>query len=60
MHPDKTGASLEQTIQLNGDWGRIQQRFKKHGHELWEWMGQTFRRENEPQLSGAIKPTRMA
>jgi hypothetical protein len=35
VHPDKVGGSLEQTIQLNVAWGKIERRFKKHGHELW-------------------------
>lgn len=35
IHPDKAGGSLEQTIQLNDTWGKIEQRFKLHGHELW-------------------------
>ncbi len=35
VHPDKPGGSLERTIQLNDAWGRIEQRFKEHGHELW-------------------------
>ena len=35
VHPDKPGGSLEQTIQLNLAWGKIEQRFKNHGHELW-------------------------
>ena len=34
-HPDKAGGSLEQTIQLNDMWGKIEHRFKMHGHELW-------------------------
>ena len=34
-HPDKAGGSLERTIQLNATWGKIQRRFKEHGHELW-------------------------
>jgi hypothetical protein len=35
VHPDKLGGSLERTIQLNDTWGKIERRFKKHGHELW-------------------------
>ena len=35
VHPDKAGGSLEQTIQLNVTWGKIERRFKQHGHELW-------------------------
>jgi hypothetical protein len=35
VHPDKTGGSLNQTIQLNVAWGKIERRFKQHGHELW-------------------------
>ena len=35
VHPDKVGGSLEQTVQLNNTWGKIEERFKKHGHELW-------------------------
>jgi len=35
LHPDKTGGSLEQTIQLNVTWGKIERHFKRHGHELW-------------------------
>jgi len=34
MHPDKPGGSLDQTIQLNDAWEKIERRFKKHGHEL--------------------------
>ena len=34
-HPDKPGGSLERTVQLNDTWGKIEQRFKEHGHELW-------------------------
>jgi hypothetical protein len=35
VHPDKAGGSLERTIQLNDTWGKIEQRFRQHGHELW-------------------------
>jgi hypothetical protein len=35
VHPDKPGGSLEQTVQLNVTWGKIEQHFKRHGHELW-------------------------
>ena len=35
VHPDKRGGSLEQTIQLNNAWDKIERRFRKHGHELW-------------------------
>ena len=35
VHPDKPGGSLEQTIQLNDIWGKIERRFKQHGHQLW-------------------------
>lgn len=35
VHPDKAGGCLEQTIRLNDTWGKIEQRFKLHGHELW-------------------------
>lgn len=35
IHPDKPGGSLEETIQLNAAWDRIERRFKEHGHELW-------------------------
>jgi hypothetical protein len=35
VHPDKPGGSLEQTVQLNVTWGRIERQFKKHGHQLW-------------------------
>lgn len=35
VHPDKAGGSLEQTIQLNDTWDKIEHRFRKHGHELW-------------------------
>ena len=35
VHPDKAGGCLEQTIRLNDAWGKIERRFKKHGHELW-------------------------
>ena len=35
VHPDKAGGSLERTIQLNDTWGKIRERFKEHGHELW-------------------------
>ena len=35
VHPDKAGGCLEKTIQLNDVWGKIQRRFKQHGHELW-------------------------
>ena len=35
VHPDKAGGNLERTIQLNDTWGKIEQRFKDHGHELW-------------------------
>jgi hypothetical protein len=35
VHPDKAGGCLEQAIQLNDSWSKIQQRFKQHGHELW-------------------------
>jgi hypothetical protein len=35
VHPDKPGGCLEQAIQLNDAWGKIQRRFKEHGHELW-------------------------
>ena len=35
VHPDKAGGNLERTIQLNDSWGKIEQRFKEHGHELW-------------------------
>lgn len=35
VHPDKPGGSLEQTIQINNTWDKIQRRFKQHGHELW-------------------------
>ncbi len=31
----KRGGCLEQTIRLNDTWGKIEQRFKLHGHELW-------------------------
>ena len=34
VHPDKPGGCLEQTIQLNDTWGKIERRFKDHGHEL--------------------------
>ena len=35
VHPDKPGGSLEQTVQLNETWGKIQRRFKEHRHKLW-------------------------
>ena len=35
VHPDKTGGNLEQAIQLNDTWGKIERRFRMHGHELW-------------------------
>ena len=35
VHPDKAGGCPERTIQLNGTWGKIERRFKEHGHELW-------------------------
>jgi hypothetical protein len=35
VHPDKPGGSLEQAVQLNLAWGRIERHFKNHGHELW-------------------------
>src|SRR5579862_8075021 len=35
VHPDKVGGSLERTIQLNVTWGKIERRFKQHGHALW-------------------------
>jgi hypothetical protein len=35
VHPDKAGGNLEETIQLNATWGKIERGFKKHGHELW-------------------------
>ena len=35
VHPDKVGGSLERTIQLNVAWGKIERRFKSHGHALW-------------------------
>lgn len=35
LHPDKTGGSLDQTVWLNITWGKIERRFKEHGHELW-------------------------
>ncbi len=34
VHPDKAGGCVERTIQLNGAWDKIEQRFKAHGHEL--------------------------
>lgn len=34
-HPDKAGGSLERTIHFNNTWGKIGERFKKHGHESW-------------------------
>lgn len=34
-HPDKPGGSLEQTVQLNVTWDKIERRFRQHGHELW-------------------------
>ncbi len=36
VHPDKPGGNLEAAIQLNETWGMIQERFKQHGHELWQ------------------------
>ena len=35
LHPDKPGGNLEQTVQLNLMWGKIERHFKRHGHELW-------------------------
>jgi hypothetical protein len=35
VHPDRAGGSLERTIQLNDTWGKIERRFKEHGHSLW-------------------------
>lgn len=35
VHPDKPGGNLEQMVQLNNAWDKIQRRFKQHGHELW-------------------------
>ena len=35
VHPDLPGGCLEQAVQLNDTWGKIEQLFKEHGHELW-------------------------
>ena len=35
VHPDKPGGSPDQAMRLIDTWGRIEQRFKLHGHELW-------------------------